>query len=141
VMARRFLRNRLIWLSLLFQLVSTTSSAAGVVLCVGESGSVAIETRLAQIACCGDFAAARDGSHSGPVLIEDDPCADTPLDLPGALSQSGSRAPERVACSAVLVTAATSLACAPYAHLQLPPQRVLPPDRTREALSTVVLLV
>lgn len=140
-MARHFLHNRVIWLGLLIQLISTTSSVAGLVLCVDADGRVAIETRQIQLACCGEVAKARDGSRGGPVLVENDPCADAPLSLPGALSKADSDGCGDVwAWPPLLTPAAGGVAVAVRPHLQLPP-RASPPDRTRTALSTVVLLV
>ncbi len=140
-MARRFLQTRFVWLGLLVQLASTTSSAGALVLCVEKDGSVAIETRLTQLACCGELANARAESRRGSISVEDDTCVDAPLSLPGALSRPTSHVPDDVSDSPTAFTPSTiSLASAVRARLQ-PPPRAFQPDRTREALSTVVLLV
>ena len=48
-MTRYALKNAFVWLCLLTQLLASTSSAAGLVLCVEDDGSVAVETRLTQL--------------------------------------------------------------------------------------------
>ena len=142
-MTRYALKNAFVWLCLLTQLLGSTSSAAGLVLCMEDDGSVAIETRLTQLVCCGELADQHAGPHSEPGLVGEDGCVDAPLTLPASLRATSSRSADGVytPASAVTTIAAPLFSTVPArVELHLPP-RVLLPDRTREALSTVVLLV
>jgi len=139
-MPRRFLRNALAWLCLLLQLAAGSSSAAGLVMCMEDDGSVAIETRLSQAACCGELANRHEESRSEPVLVEGDGCTDAPLSLPASLGGASPRTGDDASPALLAVPAADArLASRPPAPVASPPN-ILARDGTLLALRTVILL-
>ena len=141
VMVPRVLNNSLVWLCLLVQLTWATTSAAGMVLCVEEDGRVAIETQFVQLACCGRFANLHEGASSEPGLVEEGACIDTPLNLPASLREASARATDGVwPTPTAAPPVATGLPSTAPAHVVRSPS-ILPPDRTREAISSVVLRI
>ncbi len=142
-MTRYALKTAFAWLCLLVQLIASTSSAAGLVLCVDGDGSVAIETRLTQLTCCGGLANPDKRPYGESELFGEDACVDVSLTLPASLRAASSRATDDVysIASAVTTIAVPLLFTTPtHRQLRLLPQ-ILLPDRTREAISTIVLLV
>ena len=141
VMPRRFLHNALVWLCLSLQLVASTSSAAGLLLCVEDDGSVAIETRLTQLGCCGEFSRRHDAAHSEAALVKEDACMDTPLSVPAALREASSRASDGASPALVAATTVVTSLYYPEPTRLLRPPDIAAPDCILAALSTVVLLV
>lgn len=142
-MIRSLLKSAFVWLCLLTQLAVSTSSAAGLVLCVEHDGRVAIETRLTQLRCCGELMDRDAGPQGAPKLSGDDGCLDLPLNFPASLrAASPHNADGADHPVSTVTTLAVRLLLTASARVELHrPPRVLLPDRTREALATIVLLV
>jgi hypothetical protein len=142
-MTRHAVKSAFVWLCLLLQFIASTSSAAGLVLCVEDDGSVALETHLTQLSCCGELANPDKRSHSEFEQVGEDACIDAPFDLPVSLRAASSRDGDDAYLTgwAATTIAAPLLSTHPAALQLHPPPQVVLPDRTLKARSTVVLLV
>ena len=140
-MPRRFLHKALVWICLLLQFAASSSSAAGLVLCVEDDGSVAVETRLTQLGCCGELSRRHDAAHGEAALAKEDACMDTPLTVPAALQKASSRASDGASPALVVATTVVTSLYYPEPTRLLRPPNIAAPDCILAALSTVVLLV